>query len=120
MQRDHTAALAQAESYLKYKPTNSDLTLTQVWMVRAYIGLQNVQNAERLFDSIKPFAYESLPSWILSWHLLSLAQLEDLRGQRNLAIRNYTEILSMAESDYVDDIIVEAAQIGLVSAFSLN
>ena len=120
MQQDYTTALAQAQSYLEYEPSDSNLSLTLIWMVRAYIGLGNVQDAERLFDSIKSSAYESLPSWSLSWHLLSLAQLEDLRGQRDLAITTYSEILSMAESDYVNDIIVEAARTGLVTPYRFN
>jgi len=120
MQKNHAAALAQAKSYLKHKPTESDLTLTLVWMVRANISLGSLPDAERLLDNIKPSAYESLPSWSLSWHLLSLAQLNDLRGQRDPAISTYGKILSMAESDYVDGIIVEAAKSGLVTPYKLK
>ena len=120
MQKNYAAALSHAKSYLQYDPTGSDLTLTHVWMVRANIGLRNLQQAERLLENLEKTTYESLPSWSRSWHLLSIAQIEDLNGRRDLAIKRYKEILSISESDYVDELLVKLAESGIARPYEFE
>ena len=120
MQQNYQAALSQAQGYLKYKPSGPDLTLARVWMVRGYMGTNNIEAAQRLISRITVSEYESLPSWSRSWHLLSIAQMQDLTGHRVMAIDTYNAILTMSRSDYVDDLIFAAAERGIVTPFKAN
>ena len=120
MQQNYAAALSQSQNYLRYKPTDSDLTLTRVWMVRAYIGMSNFEAAEKLLGRIKVSEYETLPSWSRSWHMLSIAQIQDLSGHREKAVETYNAILLLSRSDYVDKLIFEAADNGIMMPFKVK
>ncbi len=118
--QDYKTALAHADSYLAYKPINDDLYLTLIWKLRAYLGLGHITEAEELLSSIPANVYEKLPSWSRSWHMLSIAQLHDLRGERQSAVNGYNDVLGLANSDYVNNLIVEAAESGLIDPYGLE
>ena len=52
--------------------------------------------------------------------MLSIAQLHDLRRERELAIDTYNDILTLAKSDYVNDRIIDAARSGLDLPYGSN
>ena len=103
------------------KLTDLDLAISQVLMVRAWLGLDQLQEAEQLFEETKPLAerlMDDLPDWTIPWYLLTQAQLDDLAGRRDEALATYKEILGLGKSDYVSDEVKEAAQVGLDKPWS--
>jgi len=120
LQGDYSNALKRADDYLQYEPTDDNLYLTRIWKLRAYLGLKQIAEADALLASIPASAFENLPSWSRSWHMLSIAQLHDLRRERELAIDTYNDILTLAESDYVNDMIIDAARSGLDLPYGSN
>ena len=52
--------------------------------------------------------------------MLSIAQLHDLRGERQSAVNGYNDVLDLANSDYVNNLIVEAAESGLIDPYGLD
>ena len=124
IQDEYQATLDTALAYLgsNNPPTNPDLSLTRIWMVRAYLGLGQLDNAQSLFseiDQVFETDDENLPGWSIAWHMLTDGQLHDLANNRKEAVRVYEEILAIAKFTYVSDVIIDAAKTGLVKPYRL-
>lgn len=119
LDREFEATLAQANRYLAHEPDEPDLFLAQIWIVRAMMGLGRVEDAAQLLNAITPEIQATLPIWSRSWHKLSFAQLNDLLGNRKVAIKAYEDVLDMARISFVNEIIVDAAESGLDTPYSL-
>lgn len=124
MQDDFEGTLNAVTEYLDgdAPPAEPDLTLAKVWLVRAYMGLKQLELANATFaETNETFAREAedLPGWSVAWHKLTDGQLNDLSNNRQQARAIYQEILEIAKSSYVNEMIVEAAKSGLSSPYTL-
>ncbi len=125
MQEDFDGTLLVANNYLQdnERLQEPDLSLAKVWMVRAYLGLKRVEDAHKTFsETWQVFATQSeeLPGWSVAWHKLTDGQLHDLANRRHEALATYRDILDLAKSTYVNDVILEAAQRGISTPYSLT
>jgi len=119
------AALAAIDAYLAQFPDAEalDLSLTKIWQVRAYLGLNQAGPALQIFEEVDPVvtaSLDKLPDWSIAWHQLNQGQIFDLTNQRREAKRTYKDILSSAKTNYVNDTIQEAARAGLANPFRLE
>lgn len=125
MQEKFTETLTFADRYLNQQPApvEPDNSLARIWMVRAHMGLNEPVAANLLFEQIDPVftaRAEDLPGWSLAWHKLTAGQLSDLANRREKALDIYREILRIARSTYVNEVIKEAARDGLVKPYTLT
>ena len=118
-EQQYQAALDQGNLYLSQAPIGPDLGLAQIWMVRAYMGLGLATRAIELFQAINPGVAEELPPWSLSWYRLCDAQLKDLQGQRDAAINAYEEVKTTGSAGFVNEAVIEAADNGLKTPYTL-
>lgn len=96
-------------------------TLANLWATRAYIGLKDQASARNLFKDVNGYFEqkpEMVPPWTVSWHLLTLAQLQDLQNDRQAAISSYQRILDLDSSSFVSLKTLAAAQKGLRTPFN--
>ena len=104
-------------------PGEPDLSLVKIWMARAYLGLDQVEQADQLYretDLVFESTGEQLPGWSIAWHMLTGGQLHDLADRRNKAQATYAEILNISKSTYMNKVIIDAARKGLLSPYSLT
>ncbi len=125
MQDDFEGTLEAATAYLNSDspPAEPDLSLTKIWLVRAYMGLKKLDQAKATFAEIgNVFATssEELPGWSVTWHKLTDGQLNDLAENRKKARAIYQDILEIAKSTYVNEVIIDAARAGLKSPYTLS
>jgi len=100
----------------------ADCNLAKLWATRAYIGLDNLKQAQYLFGDVKDHfdqTTEMVPDWIISWHLLTQAQIQDLQHRRQEAISSYQQILDLANSGFVSSKALASAQAGLKTPYRL-
>ncbi len=100
-----------------------EVTLTRVWMTRAHMGLNQVEKAAALFDELDASFMEladELPEWSMTWHLLTKGQLHDLAKRRDEAKAAYRDILDIAASTYVNQLVIDAATTGLSQPYTLG
>lgn len=124
MQEKYADTLEVAGRYLAQDPPpeEPDLSLARIWMVRAHMGLHDIDNAQALFDQVDPVFDQNegtLPGWSLAWHKLTEGQLSDLANQRDKARTIYREVLRIARATYVNNVIQEAAKAGLDRPYRL-
>jgi len=119
IQQNYIGTLEAANAYLNndIPPTEPDLSLAKIWMVRAYLGLNQPDEAANLFSEIEGLfaaSKDDLPGWSIAWYLLTSGQLHDLADRRDQAREVYADIISLGESAYVNEVIVDAARAGLL------
>ncbi len=124
MQDDYEGTLNAVSAYLDSDtpPIEPDLSLAKIWLVRAYMGLKQVDLANATFaetDKVFEVSADELPGWSVAWHKLTDGQLNDLAHNREQARAIYEEILEIAKSTYVNEVIIEAARAGLLSPYTL-
>jgi tetratricopeptide (TPR) repeat protein len=124
MQQEFQGTLDVAGAYLNNEtpPVEPDSSLAKLWMVRAYLGLSQLQPAQRLFTDIETTFLSQraeLPGWSLAWHKLTEGQLQDLANHRAEAVKVYKEVFTIAQSTYVSEVILNAAQQGLTKPYQL-
>jgi len=124
MQEDYEGTLNAVTAYLNSEspPEKPDLSLAKIWQVRAYMGLKEIELANETFaetDEVFDVSSHELPGWSVAWHKLTDGQLHDLADNREKARAIYEEILEIAKSTYVNEVIIEAARSGLLSPYTL-
>lgn len=125
IQGDYEGTLLAANAYLNEAtpPIEPQLSLAKIWMVRAHLGLNQPGDAAQIFDEIDPVfkvAKDTLPDWSIAWHMLNDGQLNDLANRREEAKATYNNILSMSRTNYINEVIVEAAREGLKKPYQLS
>ncbi len=119
-------ALETGNAYfaLAGSPKNgSEVALLKTWMVRAYMGMHRIDEAETLFAEINPdstTALPDLPNWSASWLLITNGQLHDLAQRRQEAVSSYRQILEIAGTEHVNELIVDAARLGIKTPFTIK
>ncbi|MBA58598.1 MAG: hypothetical protein CMQ40_05435 [Gammaproteobacteria bacterium] len=101
-------------------PDTPEFNLAKVSLIRAQMGIQNIQEAENTYVEIKAYFNSdesSLPGWAFAWFKLTSAQLHDLKQDRAKALKNYKEILEISKKTYVFEDIKSAAKKGLETPF---
>lgn len=124
MQDDYEGTLNAVTAYLNSDspPEEPNLSLAKIWQVRAHMGLKEIELANQTFaetDEIFDVSSDELPGWSVAWHKLTDGQLQDLANNRDRARAIYEEILEIAKSTYVNEVIIEAAKSGLLSPYTL-
>ena len=125
IRESYAEALAAIQSYLQTAETPSvmDQGLVKIWQVRAHLGLNQLAEAKAVFNDVDSFmdaSGDDLPDWSVAWHLLNRANMLDLAERRTEARAAYNNILNIAKSGYVSDVIQEAAKAGLNRPFQLS
>lgn len=104
----------------QHQQSELDCTLAKLWATRAHIGLNNTESAQYLLESVDAYfeqTTEIVPSWTISWHLLTRAQLQDLQHRRAEAISSYKQIVNLGKSSLVGVKALKAAQEGLKTPY---
>lgn len=119
MRHNYFGTLEAANAYLNndVPPIEPDLSLAKIWMVRAYLGLNQPDEAAKLFSEIEVVfaaSEDDLPGWSIAWYLLTSGQLHDLAERRHQAREVYADIISLGRTAYVNEVIVDAARAGLL------
>ncbi|MDK1024425.1 MAG: hypothetical protein QGD92_09370 [Gammaproteobacteria bacterium] len=97
-----------------------DCTLAKLWATRAYVGLNNTETAQYLFEDVDAYfeqTREIVPQWTIPWRLLTRAQLQDLQNHRLEAISSYKQIIDLGKSSLVGVKTLTAAQEGLKTPY---
>ena len=87
-----------------------DSNLLNIWLARANLGLNNIEEAARVQKTIH-FDPENttVPAWGLAWFELTNGQLADIRGDHETARRAYETILELDRTTFVNPDLVNAA-----------
>lgn len=127
IQGDFERTLHVADAYLDHEalepPPEPDLSLVKVWMARAHLELQQIEEANRLFretETVFAATGETLPGWSVAWHLLNGGQLHDLANRRREAKESYAAILNVSKSTFVHHTIIDAARRGLLAPYTVS
>ncbi len=117
-QRSLDAASEFVDSREQYQRSPFDITLVQLWITRAQLGLKNLEGAISAFGNIEQNSVDShFPSWGKSWFLLTEAQLQDLQHQRTKALATYRQIIRLFSRTGNPKLLM-AAQKGLETPFT--
>jgi tetratricopeptide (TPR) repeat protein len=121
---DYQATLDTARAYVNNDniPSEPDLSLAKIWMVRAYMGLARIEQANSLFqetDAAFMNRQADLPLWSIAWHMLTDGQLHDLAHRRTEALNTYSAILKLSRSRFINKTVTEAARDGLRTPYAI-
>ena len=87
-----------------------DSNLLNIWLARANLGLNKIEEAIRVQQTIH-FDPENttVPAWGLAWFELTNGQLADIRGDHRAAKTAYERILELDRTTFVNPDLVKAA-----------
>lgn len=117
-------ALEAADAFLQgidvYQYHPMDVSLVKLWITRAQLALNNIDEAQKTFLEIdvRLETSDRAPSWSISWQLLTRAQLLDLQHRRTEAMQSYAEIVALRKTADVHPVALLAAQKGLKTPYN--
>lgn len=87
-----------------------DSNLLNIWLARANLGLNNLNEAREVQSTIRfDPKNTTVPTWGLAWFELTNGQLADLAGMHNEAKQAYEKILELDRQTFVNPTIVDLA-----------
>lgn len=98
--------------------TNDDRALMQIWHARAHLATGNGDAAVAAFLAFERLRGK-LPFWSDTWVALTSAQINDLRGERDAALRQYQQAIKLNKR-YPNPTIRRIAEAGLQKPFTLS
>ncbi len=114
------AGTAFVNDHPEYGPDDIAASMIRLWVVRAYMSLDNLDKALSWFDEIdiQLFNDANPPTWGATWLVLTEAQMHGLAKRRTKALAGYRSILTTSEDAYVNPVVVLAAERGLDSPYA--